>query len=150
MSPSLPPDDANAESRADAQRRQLQRVADALAWSLDPRAVAAQLLDAACAALGAPRGWVAARSEDDSEAMVLASRGYEDGTLEPWMHVPIGRDVPMTTVIRTGRAVHFASAEERARDYPELGRSAAGRAVQASIVVPMVFEGSTSGALGLA
>ncbi len=150
MSATLPPDAADSGARADAQRRELQRVADALAWSLEPRAVAAQLLEAACTALGAPRGWVAARSEDDREALILASRGYDDGGLEPWMRIPIDLDVPMATVIRTGRGVHHASAAERERDYPELLRRVASRAVQASAVVPMVFEGSTAGALAVA
>ena len=148
MSTTLPPE-ADGEARADSQRRELQRVADALAWSLDPRAVAAQLLDAACGALGAPRGWVAVRSEDDREATVLAWRGYDDAVLEPWLRVPIELDVPMTAVIRTGRAVHHASAEEREREYPELRHRAGGRGVQASMVVPVVFEGSTTGALAV-
>lgn len=150
MSTTLPPEGANAEARADTQRRELQRVADALAWSLEPRAVAAQLIEAACTALGAPRGWVAVRSEDGREAMILASRGYDDGGLEAWLRIPIDLDVPMATVIRTGRGVQHASAAERERDYPELQRGARGRTVQAAAVVPMVFEGSTAGALAVA
>lgn len=149
VSSTHPADATPAESRGERQRRQLQRVADALAWSLEPAAVAAQLLEAACTMLDAPRGWVATRSDDGRELRVLATRGYEQEEIEPWMVIPIDLDVPMTTAVRTGRAVTHASAAERERDYPALHGPAGSRYVEASAVVPMVFEGTTSGALAV-
>ena len=149
MSTTPPPDVANAEARDEARRRQLQRVADALAWSLEPHAVAIQLIEAACAALGAAQGWVATRSDDGRDAILLAAIGYEEGELTPWQRVPIDAEVPMTVVMRTGRAITHASAADRVAEYPALLRSGRPRLVEASTVVPMVFEGSTSGALAV-
>jgi len=124
-------------------------VADALAWSLDPSAVAAQLIDAACSALEAPKGWVAVRSDDGRDAILLAAIGYDDRDLGPWQRVPMDVEVPMTVVLRTGRAIVHASAAERLAEYPALVRGGAARLVEASAVVPMVFEGSTIGALAV-
>ena len=138
-----------AGARAGEQRRVLQRVADALAWSLEPAEVAAQLMDAACTALGAPQGWCAVRTEDGSEVQMLASRGYDAATMATWRRVPIDADVPMTLAVRTGQAIVHASAADRLRDYPALIGSPATRYVEASAVVPMVFEGRTTGALAV-
>lgn len=136
--------------RTETQRRQLQRVADALAWSLEPGAVAAQLIEAACSTLGAPRGWVAVRSQDGQTAVMLASHGFSDAETRPWMRVPIATEVPMTIVMRSGKAMAHSSSEARVREYPALrvaGRAA--RYVEASAVVPMTFEGTTIGALAV-
>ena len=150
MSAIVPPEGSTAEGRSDAQRRQLQRVADALAWSLEPRAVAAQLLDAACSALGTGSGWVAVRSEDETEAIMLASQGFEAETLQPWTRVPMSVEVPMTVVMRTGRAMAHASADERRREFPALrGDGTSVQSAEASVVVPLAFEGSTIGALAV-
>ncbi len=127
----------------------LQRVADALAWSLEPSEVATQLIDAACSAMDAPQGWCAVRSEDGSEVIMLASRGYDAQTVEAWRRVPIEADVPMTLVVRTGQPIVHASAADRLRDHPALVRDGATRYVEASAVVPMTFEGQTTGALAV-
>jgi PAS domain S-box-containing protein len=150
VSTTLPPEERSVDSRIEVQRRRLQRVADALAWSLEPRAVAAQLIEAACTTLDAPRGWCAVLTEDGTEAVMLASLGYEEAAIEPWSRVPIDSDLPMTEVMRTGRAITHSSAEERVNEYPELGRRPPGQYAEASAVVPMVFEGSTTGALAVA
>jgi signal transduction histidine kinase len=140
---------AATETRAEAQRRQLQRVADALAWSLEPRAVAAQLVGAACDVLGAPKGWCAVRSEDGIEAVLLASHGYDEAALAPWRRVRIDAEVPMAIVIRTGQPIAHASAAERAHDYPALLDGGTTRYGEASAVVPLAFEGRTTGALAV-
>lgn len=137
------------EARAGAQRTQLQRVADALAWSLDPTAVATQLIDAACAALDAPWGWVAVLSDDGREAVMLAYRGYDETTMRPWSRVPLEADVPLTVALRTGRAVIHSSAAERISEYPMIERIGNPQQVQASAAVPLVFEGGTTGVLAV-
>ena len=136
-----------AAARADEQRRVLQRVADALAWSLEPSEVAIRLTDAACSVLDAPHGWCAVRTEDGNEVQMLASRGYDAETVAAWRRVPIDADVPMSLVVRTGQAVVHASAADRLRDYPALAQGGSTRYAEASAVVPMVFEGRTTGAL---
>lgn len=111
--------------------------------------MAVQLIEAACAALDAPRGWVAVRSDDGHDAVLLASIGYDDGELAPWKRVSMDADVPMTVVMRTGRAIAHTSAADRLAEYPALVLGGASRVVEASAVVPMVFEGSTIGALAV-
>ena len=138
------------DGRADDQRRRLLEVAAALSWSLDSRAVAAQLLEAACATLGAPQGWVAVRSSDGRWAELLASRGYPSGYLEPWSRVSMDVAVPMTAAILTGQAIIHDSARARLDDYPALqSRGMPVPVAEASAVVPMAFEGRTTGALAV-
>jgi PAS domain S-box-containing protein len=136
-------------AHADEQRRVLQRVADALLWSLEPAEVAAQIIDAACGVLNAPQGWCAVLTESGDEVLMLASRGYDAETVARWQRVPIDEDVPMARVVRTGQPIVHASAADRLRDHPLLGGGGAARYVQASAVVPMVFEGRTTGALAV-
>ncbi len=146
--PATPP--AGGDERRDAQRRQLQSVADALRWSLEPRAVATRLIEAACTTLDSPQGWVAVRSEDGRSVELLAWRGFEDEAIDPWRRVPLDMTVPMATVVRTGQAIIHASAAERMRDYPALAANGgAARHAEASAVVPMTFEGRTTGALAV-
>jgi PAS domain S-box-containing protein len=147
---STPPlDRTRGAARAEPQRRLLRRVADALAWSLEPAEVAAQLIDAACTALDAPQGWCAIREEGGNAVLMLASRGYDADTTAAWRRVPIDADVPMTLAVRTGRPIVHASAADRLRDYPALVGGGATRYVEASAVMPMVFEGRTTGALAV-
>ncbi len=149
VSATRPSGQPTAEARTETQRRQLQRVADALAWSLEPRAVAAQLVEAACSALGAPQGWCAVQSDDGSEAVLLASVGYDPEAIGSWARVTMDTEVPMTVVMRTGEAIAHASAEERVSDFPALDRAVRPAHVEASVVVPMAFEGTTTGALAV-
>jgi PAS domain S-box-containing protein len=133
-----------------AQRRRLLEVAAALSWSLDFRAVAGQLVEAACATLGAPQGWVAVPSADGRWVELLASRGYPAGYLEPWSRVSVDLAVPMTRVILTGQAIFHDSARARFDDYPALkGEGMPVPVAEASAVVPMAFEGRTTGALAV-
>ena len=144
-----PPPLPGADDRDDVHRRQLLRLADALAWSLEPQAVAEQLVEAACSTLGAPQGWVAVRSEDGREAVTLAWVGYTEEVIARWRRVPIELDVPMTVVMRTGSGVTHASSRERVLAFPALVGDGLPDYVEASAVVPMVFEGVTIGALAV-
>ena len=125
-------------------------MADALRWSLEPRAVATRLIEAACATLNSPQGWVAVRSSDGRSVELLAWRGFDDDAIEPWRRVPLDMAVPIAIVVRTGQAIIHASAAERIRDYPALADGGGTtRYVGASAVVPMTFEGRTTGALAV-
>lgn len=107
-------------------------------------------MDAACEMLGAPKGWVAVPSDDGREMVILFARGYPPEALAPWLHVPIDMDVPMTAVFRTGRTIAHASADARALEYPAVvDHGGAVRFTEASAVVPMTFEGRTTGALAV-
>jgi PAS domain S-box-containing protein len=136
--------------RVAGQRVRLQVVASALAQSLDPEAVAAQILEAACAVLDAPRGWVVGLSDDGEAVEMLAASGYAAETVEPWARVPLAAPMPMTEVVRTGRPLFHRTAEERLAAFPALRVPGAVDAdTVGSAVIPLGFEGRTTGALAV-
>ena len=132
------------------QRERLESVAAALAQSLDPWAVAAKILDAACAVLEAPQGWVVGRTADGTAVELLAAVGFPDEAVAPWARVPLDTPVPMTEVIRTGRPLFHATGAERRAAFPALAiPQSGGRDTEGSAVVPLGFEGRTTGALAV-
>jgi len=133
------------------QRLRLQVVAAALAESLDPDEVAAHILEAACVVLGAPLGWVAATSADGAAVEMLRTTGYDVEAVAAWAHVPLDLPVPMTEVIRTGQPLFHASAAARRVDFPlPIGAAGTPSVTEASAVVPLAFEGRTTGAVAVA
>jgi signal transduction histidine kinase len=145
-----PTPSAEAASRSEAHRARLRDVASALAWPIDPSAVSGRIIEAACATLGAPQGWLAVVAEDGRTVEILASRGFTADQVEPWRRVPLSLDVPMTIAIRKGVPLFHSSAAARIGEYPDLSsRSGAALAIEASAVVPLVFEGVIVGALAV-
>lgn len=143
------PGDAVLRRLAD-QRLQLQLVSTALSQPLDAQGVAIQVLEAACAVLDAPQGWVALVTPDDSALELLHSVGYPDGAVEPWRRVPLDTPVPMTRAITEGRAQYHPSAEARQAGFPLLEPyRTITPGVEASAVVPFLFEGRPTGALAV-
>jgi PAS domain S-box-containing protein len=139
-----------AAERIAEQRDRLQEVTAALSLPLDPRAVAARILDAACGALDAPQGWVAVVASSGAAIELIHAVGYRDETLEPWARVDLELETPMTEAVRTGRTITHASAAERRRAYPLIGdRGGPVSDVEASAAVPFTIEGRTIGALGV-
>lgn len=132
------------------QRRRLQEVTAALSQALDPQAVAARILDAACGALGAPQGWVAAVVPSGTAIEMIHSVGYSEAALRPWRHLPLELETPMTEAVRAARTVVHPSAEARRRAYPLIGeRGGPANGVEASAAVPFTIEGRAIGALGV-
>jgi PAS domain S-box-containing protein len=137
-------------SRVADQRERLQSVAGALARSLDPQAVATQILEAACAVLDAPQGWVVALTADGTAVEMLAAVGYKRELVAPWMRVSMETPVPMTEVIRTGQPLFHATAVERRAAFPALAvPHGAGIESEGSAVIPLGFEGRANGALAI-
>jgi PAS domain S-box-containing protein len=132
------------------QRARLQEVAAALAQTVDPRAIAALIVDAACDGLETHQGWVTVVTLDGHQAEVLLATGYAPAELGTWGRVPLSADLPMTAAIRTGQPIYRASAAARNRTHPvvaERGGPAAG--TEASAEVPISIEGRVIGALGV-
>lgn len=141
-------DDRAQVGRVVEQRSRLREVAVALSRALEPETVAAIVVDAACAVLGAPQGWVSVGDADGPAAEILYASGYAPGAMTTWAHVPMDVDTPVTAAIRTGGQIVHASAEARLRDYPAI-RAMGGpvRGMEASAVSPISIEGRTIGAL---
>ncbi len=137
-------------SRVADQRERLQAVASSLAQTLDPETVAAQIVEAACSLLDAPQGWVVALTPDGKAVEMLAAVGYKTEVVEPWMRVSLETPVPMTEVIRTGQPLFHATAAERRAAFPALAVPH-GRGIDAegSAVIPLGFEGRTTGAMAI-
>ncbi len=136
--------------RVAGQRDRLQAVANALAQSLDPHAVAAQILEAACAVLEARQGWVVVLSADGAAVEMLAAVGFSPETVAPWARVPLDTPVPMTEVIRTGTPLLHRTAAERRAAFPALAIPQQGTPeAEGSAVIPLGFEGRTTGALAV-
>jgi PAS domain S-box-containing protein len=137
-------------SRVADQRDRLATVASALAQTLDPRAVAAQIVEAACSLLGAPQGWVVVVTADGKAVEMLAAVGYKTESVAPWMRVSLDTPVPMTQVIRTGQPLFHATAAERRAAFPALAIPHGDNdEVQGSAVIPLGFEGHTMAALAI-
>ncbi len=144
-----PPEPATP-SWSDAHGARLRDVASALAWPIDPSAVAGRLVEAACAALRAPQGWLAVFAEDGRSVEILASRGDAPDQIERWRRVLVSTDIPMTIAIRRGVPLFHRSAAARINDDPDQSSGgAAGLTAEASAVVPLVFEGLVVGALAV-
>lgn len=136
--------------RVAGQRDHLQSVANALAQALDPRAVATTVLEAACSALRAPQGWVVAVTADGTAVEMLAVVGFRPESVDPWSRVPLDAPVPMTEVIRTGEPLYHATSAERRSAFPALAIPQAGSPEsEGSAVIPIGYEGRTSGALAV-
>lgn len=113
--------------------------------------MAARILDAACGLLGAPQGWVAVVGDDGESAAILESRGFPPSVLEPWTQVPLTLSTPMTDAIRDNRAIIHRSMADRHAAYPVLvERGVSSAHSEASAVIPIAFEGRTTGALAVA
>jgi len=145
------PGDPTPLQRLSGQRQRLQELAAALAQSLDPTAVASRILDAACEVLAAPQGWVAVVSSDGAWAEVLHTRGYDESETAPWLRVPLDLRTPMTVAIGEQRALVHRSHADRHAEFPVLTQRASPSVrTEASAVIPMTFEGVTTGALAVA
>jgi len=141
---------AASPSRPEEHRARLRDVASALAWPIDPPAVAGRLIEAACTTLGAPGGWLAIVVDDGRTVEILASRGYPADQVEPWRRVPRSLDVPMTSAIRKGVPLFHGSSAARIGEYPDLtSRGGVSVTVEASAVVPLLFEGVVLGAMAV-
>ncbi len=142
--------EAATSSQPDAHRARLRDVASALAWPIDPPAVAGCLIEAACATLGAPQGCLGVVAADGRTVEILASRGYSADQIEPWRRVPLSMDIPMTIAIRNGVPLFHGFSAAGIGEYPDpSSRGGAALTVEASAVVPLGFGGLIVGALAV-
>jgi PAS domain S-box-containing protein len=137
-------------SRVAGQRDRLQAVAAELTQTLDPQAVATKILEAASTLLDAPQGWVVGVTPDGRAVEMLAAVGYKPESVAAWMRVALDTPVPMTEVIRTGQPLYHATAAERRAAFPALAVPVgSGVEAEGSAVIPLGFEGRTTGAIAI-
>ena len=144
----VPPEPPPA--RLAAQRQRLAEIAVDLSRSMDPRDVAVRIVDAVCVGLEAHQCWVAEVAEGGTVMSLLHAVGYYEEVTTRWSRVPLDLPVPMTEAVRSGEAIIHRSEADRLAAWPALAsRSVVAETVEASAVMPMIFEGRAIGALGV-
>ncbi len=137
------------ERRAADRVARLQRVAAALTGALSVEDVAKVLVREATAAVDIPRGWIALRSADRTAIEWTASIGFDGVDVDHFDRVPIDARSPGPDAIRTRRARYFATAEEQAREYPELAGAFQAAGHEAGAVIPILAGTGPLGTIGL-
>jgi PAS domain S-box-containing protein len=123
----------------------LQRAADALISARTPEEVLDAVLTEGVRAAEARSGLIATLSDDGEWLEVVASRGYDDRYIEPFLRFPLAGNLPLSEAVRSGEGVFLRSERERDERYPELvGRSQPGHAL---VCLPLVGEQGPMGGL---
>ncbi|MDX6507640.1 MAG: hypothetical protein QOG06_2284 [Gaiellaceae bacterium] len=135
------------DNEAADRARRLQRVAELLAEAVTPQEVLDAILTEGVRAAEARAGAIGILSEDGKSIELLAERGYDASIMSGWNSFPVGAELPMSEVVRTGEPVFIASLQERNRDYPALSHQA--QDGHALVVVPLIVEGRVFGAMSL-
>jgi two-component system phosphate regulon sensor histidine kinase PhoR len=108
------------EQRARRRAERLQRVTSLLADALTSQQVVDVVLGEGIDASGARAGLVALVDEGGETISIAAARGYPDGTLEGWHTFPVGDELPVSVVVRTGEAAFCRTVEERNERFPPM------------------------------
>jgi PAS domain S-box-containing protein len=123
----------------------LQRAADALISARTPDEVLDAVLTEGVRAAEARSGLIATLSDDGEWLDVVASRGYDNRYIEPFLRFPLTGDFPLSEAVRTGEGIFLRSERERDERYPALvGRSQPGHAL---VCLPLVGEQGPIGGL---
>ncbi len=123
----------------------LQRAADALISARTPDEVLDAVLTEGVRAAEARSGLIATLSDDGEWLDVVASRGYDNRYIEPFLRFPLTGDFPLSEAVRTGEGIFLRSERERDARYPALvGRSQPGHAL---VCLPLVGEQGPMGGL---
>jgi len=114
-------EEANARSAVALEAAgRLRAAADALATARTPQEVLDAVLSEGVRAAEARSGLIARLSEDGEWLDVIASRGYNLESIEPYQRFSLSGNFPLAEAVRTGEGVFIRSGEEQDRRYPEL------------------------------
>ncbi len=108
-----------SETALDAASR-LQTAADAFATARTPQEVLDAVLSEGVRAAEARSGLIARLTGDGEWLEVIASRGYDVESIEPYRRFSLAGNFPLSEAVRTGNGVFIHSGEEQERRYPEL------------------------------
>jgi PAS domain S-box-containing protein len=141
-----------AATRAEASRlraTRLERLAAVLAEAYSPQQVLDATLVQGVAAADATAGLLASVTDDGEHLEVIASRGYEDRSVEPgerWARFRLDAAVPLSEAVRTQRPVFVNSKAERDERYPVLS-DVAPEDSHALACLPLMLEGEAIGGI---
>ena len=130
---------------------QLQSITSSMGIALNRDEVATHLVQHSVDALHADLALVVVRSDDDAALDLLSAYGYEEPDLDSWRRIPLDSRLPLCNAVVTGRAVWLANDAEIAAAYPHFHeRIHRSHHYQALASIPLVLEGRSIGAIGLA
>jgi serine phosphatase RsbU (regulator of sigma subunit)/anti-sigma regulatory factor (Ser/Thr protein kinase) len=139
--------DARAALQVVAERLdRLHRVAAALAKAVTVPDTLNVILGEGMAASGAVAGVVGLVTEDGETIEIAASRGYPDHAIRAWKSFPVNRRLPLSDVVRTGRAFFCESRGERDGYWPAFAGTVPSHAF---VVLPLAVRGAVRGAVAL-
>ncbi|HKH94588.1 MAG TPA: PAS domain-containing sensor histidine kinase [Gemmatimonadaceae bacterium] len=137
--------------RAQARRRDRSyALADALVAATSSREVIAAVVEHGAAAMGAVGCVVALRSADGRYLDLLGAEGMPPDVASEWRSFPLTAPTPLSYVARTGSPLFLESADDWTRQFPELLELAKTVGHQANAVIPLIIDGQSIGALGMA
>lgn len=137
-----------AEQQARIRTERLQRVTAALSRAVTAHEVSSIIMAEGMELLGASGAVLALRSEDGTIVEIRDSRGISQEVIAEWRRVPIDAPLPLAEATRTSSLVHVASRADFEARYPALATLVRDRAIEGSIVLPLVAAGSSLGACG--
>ena len=138
--------DYSGRRRAD----RLQALTAALSMASTITEVAAAAVEHATAAFDADGAIIARLSSDGRELFVMDAVHLPEHVFDQWRTFPADAKAPLAEVTRTGIPIFLESRSDWAAHYPALLPLVEETGHQANIVVPLVVEGSTIGAMGVA
>jgi PAS domain S-box-containing protein len=137
--------------RAQVTRRERSyALADALVSATSSRDVIAAVVEHGAAAMSAAGCVVALRSSDGRSIELLGTDGMPPDVADEWKSFAIGAPTPLSYVARTGTPLFLESADDWHRHFPELSKLADSVGHESNAVVPLVVDGESIGALGMA
>jgi len=98
--------------------------------------VAAAVIEAACAGLGAATGSVCAVDKGDLDVRIVYAFGYEDDVRSRWASFKLSDDVPASEAIRTGHPVLYRTRDELLARFPVFSNAPILAVTRASVIMP--------------
>jgi signal transduction histidine kinase len=123
----------------------LQRAAEALSRAVSPADVLDAVLTSGVEAAEARAGMIALLSDDGTELVPIAWRGFREGLSEQWPRFPVDAPYPMSEAVRTGEPVFISSRAELEQRYPELAMGP--DPTYANVCLPLIVDDEPIGGL---
>lgn len=139
--------DVTDKHRSKVLAERLQALTAALVGQVEVDRAVELLLEQAVKGTEADAGAVGVIDEAGDQVELIGSFGHSEEGLSPWRRFPLDSDVPMTEVIRTGKTMWFASADEMRNRYPLVWTARI--RFDCLAVVPLTVDGETFGSLSL-
>jgi serine phosphatase RsbU (regulator of sigma subunit)/CHASE3 domain sensor protein/putative methionine-R-sulfoxide reductase with GAF domain len=138
--------DVTARRRAESARERLQSATAALASASSVEEVAAAMVDEATRSLESTTAAVHVLAEHGGTLRHVG--GLSGDRLERWSSIPMGADLPLTAVVRSGEAHFFDDVDALLDRAPSLTRAVSADS-RSFAVLPLVASGRVLGALSV-